>query len=62
VPAPNGLESDPAADVCPEILPPDAVYCRLFRDILKDESPPIPLAFDWVARSETYTRFFGAEP
>jgi hypothetical protein len=62
VPAPNGLADDPAADVCPEILPPDAVYCRLFRDILKDESPPIPLAFDWVARSETYTRFFGAEP
>ena len=62
VPAPNGLESDPAADVCPEILPPNAVYCRLFRDILTGMSPPIPLAFDWVARSETYTRFFGAEP
>ena len=62
VPAPNGLADDPAADVCPENLPPNAVYCRLFRDILTGMSPPIPLAFDWVARSETYTRFFGAEP
>lgn len=62
VPAPNGLEGDPAADVCPEILPEKAVYCRLFRDLLKDMSPPIPLAFDWVARSETYTKFYGFDP
>lgn len=62
VPAPNGLENDPAADVCPEILPSKAVYCRLFRDVLGGMSPPIPLAFDWQARSETYTKFYGVDP
>ena len=62
VPAPNGIADDPAADVCPENLPPNAVYCRLFRDVLGGMSPPIPLAFDWVARSETYTKFYGFDP
>jgi len=62
VPAPNGLENDPAADVCPETLPSKAVYCRLFRDVLGGMSPPIPLAFDWQARSETYTKFYGVDP
>jgi len=62
VPAPNGLENDPAADVCPESLPSKAVYCRLFRDVLGGMSPPIPLAFDWQARSETYTKFYGVDP
>jgi hypothetical protein len=62
VPAPNGLENDPAADVCPGSLPSKAVYCRLFRDVLGGMSPPIPLAFDWQARSETYTKFYGVDP
>jgi len=62
VPAPNGLENDPATDVCPESLPSKAVYCRLFRDVLGGMSPPIPLAFDWQARSETYTKFYGVDP
>lgn len=62
VPAPNGMANDPAADVCPENLPPNAVYCRLFRNIMTGMSPPIPLAFDWLARSETYTKFYGVGP
>jgi hypothetical protein len=54
VPKPNGTD-----DTCPELLPayPEAVYCRLLREIFAYQ---IPLAFDWVARSETFTRFYGA--
>lgn len=61
VPVPNGLVNDPAADVCPELPPPSALYCRLLRD--QDIFPnQIPLAFDWLARSETYTKFYGVDP
>jgi hypothetical protein len=54
VPAPNGPD-----DTCPETLPETAVYCRLFRAVFTNQ---IPLAFDWVARSETFTKLYGAPP
>lgn len=54
VPSPNGPD-----DTCPETLPVTAVYCRLFRSVFTNQ---IPLAFDWVARSETFTKFYGAPP
>ncbi|MFM9087871.1 MAG: hypothetical protein ACKOPT_07005, partial [Cyanobium sp.] len=50
---PNGVDSCP---VNPPANDPSLVYCRLLRDVGGGFEP---LKFDWVARSETSTRFYG---